>query len=94
MTKAYVVYCSTGCTCCSSDNHYRGPFSSREVAERKCQEYHESKTLASQYARNGRYSIEEHDAEILPDGRVIVDDTVFEGWADEGYDYIESKWDY
>lgn len=93
-TKAYVIYCSTGCSCCSSDNHYRGPFSSIEVAEERRKQYYKSKVLASQYARNGRYEIEEYDAEILPDGRIIVDDTVFEAWADDGWDVIESKWDY
>lgn len=93
-TKAFVIYCSTGCTCCSSENHYRGPFSSREIAERRADDYHKARILASQYARNGRYEIEEHEAEILPDGRIIVDNTVFGGWADDGYDEIEKKWDY
>lgn len=93
--KGYVIHCTTGCTCCSSENHFRGPFSTREIAEAKADVYHKEKVLASQYARNGRYRIEEFEAEVLPDGRVIVDNTVFEGWADEGYgDRIESNWDY
>ena len=93
--KGYVVYCTTGCSCCSSENHYRGPFSTREAAEAASDGYSKDKVLASQYARNGQYDIEVHDAEILPDGRVIIDDTVFAGWTeDTGIDYIEAKWEY
>jgi len=91
--KAYVVYCSTGCSCCSDENHYRGPFSTREIAEARCELYTKTRLLASQYARNGNYKIEEYDAELLPGGRVIVDDTVFAGWAeDTGEDYIDRNW--
>lgn len=81
--SAFMIHCTTGCSCCSSENHYCGPFSSRDVAEKASASFHDGKKLASQYARNGRYSIEEHPAEVLPDGRVIIDCRIFKGWADE-----------
>lgn len=91
IVKAYTIHCGTGCSCCSDDNHYCGPYSTREVANRWKQDFHNRKKLASQYAENGRYTIEEHDAEILPDGRVIIDSRIFGAWADEsGWVEIES----
>ena len=33
--------------------------------------------LASQYAKYGRYYLGEEEAEVLPDGRIIVGDKVF-----------------
>lgn len=70
--KAYTVYASTGCTCCNYENHYRGPWRTREEAEAAAARYPEERLLASQYAPQGRYSVEEHGAEILPDGRIIL----------------------
>ena len=81
--KGYLVACSTGCTCCSNENHTRGPFSSREIAEGACAKYLEVGVLGSQYARKGRYQVEEYDAELLPDGRVIVANVVVPKWKDE-----------
>ena len=83
--KAYIIYCSTGCTCCSYENHYRGPFSSREKAEEARKSYRELPLLASQYARKGNYDISEYEAEAeqLPDGRIIVEDRVFPGFIDQ-----------
>lgn len=96
--KSYIIRCSTGCSCCSYENHYRGPYSSRKVAEERCKVFTSIRLLASQYARNGNYTIEEHEAEVLPDGRIIIDGTVFAGWADPGSacgvdEQIERKWD-
>lgn len=72
----YVIYCGTGCTCCNSENHYRGPYETREAAQAEIDSYlaPDSKfwPLASQYAKRGRYSIEEIAVEALPDGRLIV----------------------
>ena len=81
--KAFKIYCSTGCTCCSGENHYRGPFSTREIAEEKVKSYRQRRLLASQYSSNGNYYIYEHDAELLSDGRIIIGDRVALGWADE-----------
>lgn len=75
--KAYLIYCSTGCTCCSYENHYCGPFDSRETAQARAEQFKASARLASQYARNGRYTISEHDAEQLPDGRIIIGCRIF-----------------
>lgn len=76
----FLIYCRTGCTCCSDENHYRGPFSSRPAAERAVQAYEKMSLLASQYAPNGRYDIEEATLEWLPDGRMIInEDRVWSG---------------
>ncbi len=78
--KIWLIECRTGCTCCSYDNHYRGPYKSKEDAERRI-EYYRSKgskfwPVASQYASRGSYSIEEHEVELLSGDRFIVDDNV------------------
>lgn len=74
--KVFFMYCRTGCSCCSNENHYRGFYKTKEDAERRIGSFHaENSTywpLASQYARRGRYSVEEDDAEILGDGRIIL----------------------
>ncbi len=81
----FLIECRTGCTCCSDENHYRGPFSTREIAERAVKTYEDIRLLASQYAERGRYSIEEVSLELLPDGRMIIGgDRVWkEGFQDE-----------
>lgn len=76
ITTVYFIYASTGCSCCNHEDHYRGPWKSREAAQTIVPRYQASRLLASQYARNGRYTIEERQAELLPDGRLIVDDRV------------------
>ncbi len=91
--KGYIVYCSTGCSCCAHENHYRGPFRTRQIADQRAETYREVSLLASQYAKNGRYSIQEVEIEILPDGRVIVSGThVSPGFAEDGGD--DRMWDY
>jgi hypothetical protein len=82
IVKVFIVRCSTGCSCCSNENHKRGPFSTQAVAEGKVVEYRAIPVLASQYAERGVYHIESFDAEQLPDGRLIVEDSVFKGFAD------------
>lgn len=82
----FLIECRTGCTCCQSDNHYRGPFSTKEIAEKAVARYREMKLLASQYSERGNYSIRPTSLEILPDGRMIINgDRVWkEGFQDEG----------
>jgi hypothetical protein len=95
ITKAFIIECRTGCSCCSGENHYRGPFKTREEAERKIANYKERRLLSSQYSERGNYSIEESDAEILPDGRIIIDDFVCAGFAEDnpdGDDYYKSSY--
>jgi hypothetical protein len=81
----YLIEARTGCTCCQSQNHYRGPYKTREDAEKRIQFYRTSQgekaywPLASQYARRGAYSVTEWTCETLPDGRKIIGgDTVVE----------------
>ena len=78
MTTIFLIHARTGCTCCSSENHYRGPFRTREDAERRKAYYLDSRNksnpLASQYAPRGCYDIVPVQVEELPDGRVIVED--------------------
>lgn len=86
-TAAYVVYASTGCTCCNNENHYRGPWRSKEKAEEAVTWYKQERLLASQYSSRGNYSIREVAAEILPDGRVILDGTrVVPGFSEDTHD--------
>ena len=81
--KIWLVECSTGCTCCSDENHTRGPFSTREIALQRTLKYRELRILASQYAARGVYYIQESEAEQLPDGRLISGGTVYNGFADQ-----------
>ena len=80
----FTIYCSTGCTCCSSENHFRGPFSTKEIAENRILTYRKLVILASQYSATGRYSVKgPFQCEQLPDGRIIGDDHVYKKWADD-----------
>lgn len=71
--ECFTVYCSTGCSCCANENHERGPFLMREEADKACEHYRSITLLASQYARHGRYEVQTHTYERLPDGRLIID---------------------
>ena len=86
--KVWIVHCRTGCTCCASENHYRGPFKTKEKAEEMAKSYHDLPLLASQFARRGLYRVGEWTAEVLPDGRLIVDDTVILGFAEDTGDEV------
>lgn len=85
--KVVIMYCSTGCSCCSNENHYRCFYKTREDAERRKGYFlAENSTYwprASQYARRGRYCVEEGDAEDLGDGRVLLNGRVV--------DYLEME---
>jgi hypothetical protein len=70
----FLVECRTGCSCCVSENHYRGPFSTREAADKAVKVFQDSKLVASQFSKTGNYRIEEYTLEILPDGRKIIND--------------------
>lgn len=89
----FLIECRTGCTCCSNENHYRGPYSTRQIAEKRVEEFKAMPLLASQYARQGRYEIEEHEAEQLPDGRLICGSKVYEGFKDDGLNDRIDGWD-
>ncbi len=83
--KAYFVHCGTGCTCCNSEDHYRGPFSSVEKAEEAIALYKSVILLSSQYAPKGRYYTDKKGEEVeeLPGGRLIIRDRVFPGFYDD-----------
>ena len=76
--KVWFISASTGCTCCSSENHYRGPYKTKEDAERRINYYRTSdqKTgywpLASQFSRRGNYSVYEIYCEPISDDRFII----------------------
>jgi len=78
-SQLFFIKCSTGCSCCSDENHLRGPYLTEgEASRRICHfktvgNYH---PLASQYAKRGRYDLlTVTDIETLPDGRMIFGGT-------------------
>ena len=76
MDKIFLIEARTGCTCCSDENHIRGPYRTIEDAQRRVA-YYKSKDskywpVASQYSRRGNYYIKEISVEHLPDGRIIL----------------------
>jgi hypothetical protein len=75
MKKVYFVECRTGCSCCSGENHYRGPFSTEEIAHKRVVRYRELAILASQYSRSGIYHVNEHEAEIISKNRIIINES-------------------
>ena len=87
--KAWLICCKTGCSCCSYENHLRGPYKTKEDAEkRKAYFYHpDSKywPLSSQYASRGRNKVKEITVEVLPDGRYIIDSE----YVCEDFEFVE-----
>ena len=79
----WLIECRTGCSCCQHENHRRGPYLTREDAEKRIAYFKSDDSkfwpVASQYARRGRYVIEFHEPEILGDDRYIIEDEVFHG---------------
>ena len=71
-SKCYIIECTTGCSCCRNENHYRGPYATREIAQEAEKCFHNIRLLSSQYSSSGNYYIREHDCEILPDNRIII----------------------
>lgn len=72
--KAWVLHCSTGCSCCRSDNFYAGPFRTKEEARAQAQSFSRSARLSSQYSSSGNYYVEEVD--LVEIGPVLIID----GW--------------
>lgn len=81
----WLIECRTGCTCCSDENHHRGPYRSKEDADRRVASFVAPNSkywpVASQYARRGRYLVERMEAEPISGGRFIADDRVFDSLA-------------
>jgi hypothetical protein len=88
----FLVHCATGCSCCSGrDNHYRGPFETKEAAIRRAEFFMDpnanNNPVGSQYAEKGQYTIYQFEAEVVPPGsRIIVGDRVLEffGYCEVG----------
>ncbi len=72
--KMYIAEMTTGCTCCSGDNFFQGPYLSKEAAESVMASHAKNKTLRSQFADNGNQYLREVNYEIA--GRWII----INGW--------------
>lgn len=77
--KVWYIHCMTGCSCCSYENFYQGFYEDKQEACQIIDQYNKGigNPLCSQYAKYGRYCLEEAEAELLPDGRVIVESSVY-----------------
>ena len=76
----YYISCSTGCSCCAENNFDQGFYLTSEEPNKIVEKWSMGigNPLASQFAKFGRYRVNEVEAEILPDGRVIVEDSIFD----------------
>jgi hypothetical protein len=76
----YWISCSTGCSCCSNLNFDYGFFFDKEEAEAQANKWRngDGNPLASHYTKYGSYCVEIGEAEILLDGRAIVNGHIFE----------------
>lgn len=79
--KAWVVHCSTGCTCCKNENFYQGPYRTIEDAEQSAAYNRQNPILRSQYSDTGVYKVEE--VSLVDLGVVLIID----GW------YATTNWD-
>ena len=81
----WLIECRTGCTCCYDENHRRGPYKTREDAERRMQYFLSAdakfRPVASRFARRGLYDIERHTVTVI-DGKYVTDE-------DDVYDQIK-----
>lgn len=77
--KVWWIEATTGCSCCAYQNFNQGFYFNKEEPQAIIDKWSKGidNPLASQYAKYGRYYLGEEEAEILPDGRIIVGDKVF-----------------
>ncbi|XZH79216.1 hypothetical protein ACSW8S_15175 (plasmid) [Clostridium perfringens] len=77
--EVWYICCSTGCTCCSYEDFDQGFYSSEEEAKGIVEKYlkGDGNPLGSQYAKYGKYYVEKAQAELLGDGRMIVNGSVY-----------------
>lgn len=78
---AWVVHCTTGCSCCRSDNFYMGPFKSKGEAEDRVLRNKKDCVLSSQYSHTGNYYIEKVD--LIEIGPILI----LDGW------YATKEWE-
>lgn len=76
--KGFIILGSTGCSCCRCDNFVQGIFQDEESAKATVENHRRNKTVASQYAKTGNYTIKPVDYELINDGRVIIGDRVMD----------------
>ena len=78
--KVWWIECRTGCSCCADENFDYGFFLNEEEPRALISKWSKGidNPLGSQYAKYGRYYLDSSEAEIFPDGRWIVEGTVFE----------------
>ena len=74
----YFLRCSTGCSCCRSENHDYGPLQTLDEAKKTIEGFKALPRLASQFSKTGHYSLYQIEAEILPDGRLICGQRILE----------------
>ncbi len=72
--KLWYIEAMTGCSCCAYENFDQGFYDNPDEPQAIIDKWSKgiNNPLASQYARYGRYYLREAEAEILPDGRIIV----------------------
>ena len=77
--KVWWIEATTGCSCCAYQNFNQGFYFNKEEPQTIIDKWSKgiNNPLASQYAKYGRYYLGEEEAEVLPDGRIIVGDKVF-----------------
>lgn len=77
--KVWWIEATTGCSCCSYQNFNQGFYFNKEEPQAIIDKWSKGidNPLTSQYAKYGRYYLGEEEAEVLPDGRIIVGDKVF-----------------
>lgn len=77
LEKAFLIEACTGCTCCSTENHFRGPYKSIGDAQRRISYYNSPNSdfwpLASQFAERGRYGVREIKVERIDGNRLILE---------------------
>jgi hypothetical protein len=79
----YIEAC-TGCSCCANENFDQGFYFNEEEPQKIFDEWKvgNGNPLASQYATYGRYYLHKEVAEMLGDGRMIVNGSLFD--VDDG----------
>lgn len=77
--KVWWIEATTGCSCCAYQNFNRGFYFNKEEPQAIIDKWSKgiNNPLTSQYAEYGRYYLREGEAEVLPDGRIIMGDKVF-----------------
>lgn len=73
---AFLIFCSTGCSCCRSENYYQGFYDTLEEAIEIATYKWRNKSIRSQYSDNGEYTIYEVAIEEISHDRIILDGQV------------------